>query len=69
MDTLITRLTDAQRHALAMLGATTCVEAARLCDVDGEGASTVSTYLGLAGVRQAARAIEVGRMLREQMPA
>ena len=45
-----------ERHGLAV-----CVEAVQLCDVEGEGASTVATYLGLKGTRTADAAINAGR--------
>jgi hypothetical protein len=55
------------KAAIAKYGLSNCVEAAHLCDVEGEGASTIAQYLGLKGAngsigtRQADAAINAGR--------
>lgn len=49
-------------RAIRKYGEKTCLEAYRLCEIGGNGASTVGCYLGLT-TRQADAAINAGREL------
>jgi len=67
MKNLKVKMKKSTKAAIEKYGLSVCVEAARLCDFEGEGASTISYYLGLkatnnsAGTRQADAAINAGR--------
>lgn len=67
MKNLEVKMKKSTKAAIEKYGLAVCVEAARLCDVEGEGASTVAQCLGLRGAngsigtRQADAAINAGR--------
>jgi hypothetical protein len=55
------------KAAILKYGFSRCIEAASLCDRDGEGASTVATYLGLKTANQSGAAINAGRDILDNM--
>jgi hypothetical protein len=58
-------MTDATKRAIKKHGKDICIKAYELCELEGNGASTIAEYLELANTNQADSVINAGREIVE----